>query len=663
MPRIRAGMIGLRSSPPPTPDSPGKWEWALLSAILVYGMVLRGWDMGSSPLWVDEAETCINALTILQNGVPGSHYLGMPIFENTFTRLWPESEEYEFKDTSYSDRGLAIYHGWLPLYAVAASFRLAGVEPDEATDVPAVRHSPEEMRRRTLAARTPALLFGAVFLLAVFFVGRELYGQDAGWAAVAAAAVSTSAISFARQARYYSSTLALTALSCWAVCRMWKRGRWRDFVAGGVLFVLLFHTNVISFVALCAAACLLAPFAFHHHRIGAKLGLFAGILAAGILPWMVLTGFVTATSELPSARSLLSLGQVLRYPGERLPFVLLAVSAFAWHFVAWRLRDRMPKRLAQPLAGSRWAFLFVGGWVLIGLLVFVLLVPAASYFYARLTLVLLAPALLFGALLFAAATWAAFPRRMSLAAAVLFVFFLHAAGKTTVWRHFMGPDNPGVFSMIEYLRTLDIRPGTRIYADGGYSLILCFYTGLPIQSVMPVRKSFLDTYQGELLILEAARFEPLGWREIQEFLAAEGTVLSDVDARRTARQFSGNLVREEVTARVARISTPAEEVPRFFASLRHCQLQKTRAKVQEQVDSVGNPMFRGYDIPDFRAMWQVFFFRFANPEARVGANLNYADRIRAATAFVSPAGWVVFHCPALSHLPPPAVYPAPGPGM
>ena len=81
-------------------------------------------------MWVDEAETSINALTILEHGYPTDHYMGMPIYENTLIQSWPNNEEYEFKDFSYSDRGMAIYHGWLPMYAIAFSQWLMGIQPD-----------------------------------------------------------------------------------------------------------------------------------------------------------------------------------------------------------------------------------------------------------------------------------------------------------------------------------------------------------------------------------------------------------------------------------------------------------------------------------------------------------------------------------------------------
>ena len=70
--------------------------------------------------------------------------------------------------------------------------------------------------------------------------------------------------------------------------------------------------------------------------------------------------------------------------------------------------------------------------------------------------------------------------------------------------------------------------------------------------------------------------------------------------------------------------------------------------MMEAVALSGNPMFHGYTIRDYRQMWQVFFFRFVNPEARTGPRLNYAERVREASAFLLPGGWVMLRAPAPS---------------
>src|SRR5690242_9689827 len=110
----------------------GVWGPAIFVLILALGVYLRGHDLSATPPTGDESESALNALTILQSGVPRGEYLGLPIYENVLTEPWPDNAEYEFRDSSYSNKGLAIYHGWLPLYTMAASFKAFGVLPDEA---------------------------------------------------------------------------------------------------------------------------------------------------------------------------------------------------------------------------------------------------------------------------------------------------------------------------------------------------------------------------------------------------------------------------------------------------------------------------------------------------------------------------------------------------
>ena len=83
-------------------------ELGLVLLVAMAGLGLRLLYLDAQPLGVDEAESSINALTILQKGYPANEYLGLPIYENTLLWKWPESAEYEFRDVSYSERGFAV---------------------------------------------------------------------------------------------------------------------------------------------------------------------------------------------------------------------------------------------------------------------------------------------------------------------------------------------------------------------------------------------------------------------------------------------------------------------------------------------------------------------------------------------------------------------------
>jgi len=62
-----------------------------MAALIVLALVLRGAWLGRELLWIDEAESTINALTILDHGVPVDHHLGLPLYENTLVRPWPRA--------------------------------------------------------------------------------------------------------------------------------------------------------------------------------------------------------------------------------------------------------------------------------------------------------------------------------------------------------------------------------------------------------------------------------------------------------------------------------------------------------------------------------------------------------------------------------------------
>jgi hypothetical protein len=639
--------IGVRASPSLDQARLPTRQRILLGIILSYGILLRVWDLGSKPFWVDEAESSINALTILEHGLPGDHYLGLPIYENQLVRPWPESPEYEFQDSSYSRRGLAIYHGWLPLYVTAASFALAGVKPDQDVTALRVQHSAAEMHRRTVAGRVPAVLFGALFLLAIFFSARELYGADAGWAALAAGTVFKPVVDFARQARYYSPTLALTACAGLMIWRMARRGKGRDFIFGAAVFVLLFHTHFLAFLSATAAFGLTLPWLYRQPRVAGKLTLFAVLVAAGVVPWILLTGFAQSVADLPKARSLLSVEDLWDFVRKLRLFPLLAGSTLLWLLLAERLRKKVPERLVRSFVEYRWPFLFLAGWVLISQMAFVGFVPAASYFYGRLVLTILVPCLLFGAMLFAGVARALSLRYTPLLASCLFVLVLLPPGQVSLWPTTEAPGTPSTFDVIESLRSFEIQAGTRIYATPNEHLTLTFYTGMPIQNVAPVRKSFIDGYQGELLFLESGpRYEALDWREIQCVLSATGYPLSDTAAQSLEPLLANRLLYEDLQGRVARVTPALEPAPDFFTALLRFQRTKTAEVLAEKLALQGNPTFRGYRLPNYHSWWQIYYYRFVYPEARTGSHLNYAGRTRDAEAFVLPLEWVLYHCPA-----------------
>jgi hypothetical protein len=182
----------------------------LVMLLVAVGVLRRLPGLDDGPLFIDEGESAINALSILAEGTPRDTFLGLPLFENTLIEPWPESKEYEFRDLSYSREGYGIYHGWLPLYAMAASLAAHGISPTKLSPDPALLE--EQIRNRIRALRLPSVAFAALFLVALFALGRSLYGVDAGLTALTVGALMPKCVWIAQQGRYYSAALALSVL-------------------------------------------------------------------------------------------------------------------------------------------------------------------------------------------------------------------------------------------------------------------------------------------------------------------------------------------------------------------------------------------------------------------------------------------------------------------
>ena len=244
-------------------------ETTLLVACLLAGAAVRLAFVRNEPLDLDEAESSIRALSILERGYPADQYLGLPIYENVLLTTSPDSQEYEFGNSRDSHPGMAIDKCWLPLYSIAAACEVAGIRPDvDDGRPPTVRHSAEELARRTIVPRIPSIVFAVVFLFSIYQLGRTISGGDTAWSALMASAFAQPIVWFGWRAHDYSATLALSTLTGLAVWKLTRCGRWRDSVVTGLALILLFYTHVLSFVILAGVLLVNIPFALTGHDGG-----------------------------------------------------------------------------------------------------------------------------------------------------------------------------------------------------------------------------------------------------------------------------------------------------------------------------------------------------------------------------------------------------------
>jgi hypothetical protein len=185
--------------------------------------------------------------------------------------------------------------------------------------------------------------------------------------------------------------------------------------------------------------------------------------------------------------------------------------------------------------------------------------------------------------------------------------------------------------------SMALNKGTRLYSVPNTHLTLTFYSGLPVQDITPVRRSFLDSYRGDVVYLDlvpAQDTDLLDPERIEKAAAKSGHSISVQDTE----DASVLLYTRDYRQSIAEIVTPGElpeleEVPTFLQPL----LEAHRAKVAEHFESSGFELVtRGYPVRSWFDWVAVFKYRFAALESRRGANTNFAQRLRASEAVIIP---------------------------
>jgi hypothetical protein len=634
----------------------------ILSLIMLAGLACRLFDLSRLPLWSDEAESSINALTILEKGVPADSYQGNPLYENWMVRIWPDNPEYEFRDISYSDRKMAVYHSWLPLYSIAFSFRLLGITAGPSGAL-RPQYGSAERRWRSIAARVPSVFFGTLCILGFYLAGVRLRDRQTGLLAAFLAAFLAIHISYSQTARYYAASAAAITFCFWATLAMRQSARWRDFLFGSFLFSLLFYTHLLAFaVAFLMWAIAMATRVREWRLIGSKVVVFLLGVAGLCTPWLIATDFLHYNSQIPRAWKRLNL------PGDLIighllfsefGFVLLIGIILAG--AAAIRRGRMSARFVAPLRRYEAALVFSYLWLILSYFVFFFNIPAPSFIVGRLSLVLLPATLLIVAMIFCSVAAIVSKRNAPFLATIGAVAFILISN----WRHphnlrlaTLGlteaddilPPTHLVDTAVEYLRTMPINGATRLFASPDMQFVLTFYTGMLVQSIVPVRKQYLDDYPGDIILFSSEAFwrtGPVSPDRLHKAAIAVGRELSAQDALDLSCRLSSLAFRSQQAAKVSRVVPPLAPVPPFAASLWAAQQKDSPEWFRGTYSWFPGQflLFRDFEIRDSSEWWLDYFYALVGPEQR-RAHPNYENRIRNATLTVLPcADLVAYYSP------------------
>jgi hypothetical protein len=238
-------------------------------------------------------------------------------------------------------------------------------------------------------------------------------------------------------------------------------------------------------------------------------------------------------------------------------------------------------------------------------------------------------------------------RRAALLAPLLAVVFLGGAG-------LLHPPAPAPYAFenlgytFEMLNYLKLRPDAKVYASPATHLVLTFYADRPIQSLAPIRKSFLDSYPGEVVYIE----QQFDWEflapttaDLMAVAADSRHPLSDEEAETLARELRTRLARERTRPRVATVLPELEPL----SPIAEAAMTKTRARAlalarltQQEWTPERYPFTRGYTVRTGADLWETFFYRLVDPHARSGSRLNVADRLSRGCAYFLPSANRVF---------------------
>ena len=272
-----------------------------------------------------------------------------------------------------------------------------------------------------------------------------------------------------------------------------------------------------------------------------KMAVFAAILAAGTLPWILRYRALPDQGRIPRAWPLLQMpGDLMRYPPVNplyvLPILILVITVF----VAYRMRGQA---LNSPnLSKLGGVVLFFGGWAVVGYATFLLCMPAVSFTKDRLNLSYWGPLFLLFAVLTTAVARILAPRlsqgSSALLASVLMLLMYFATGGRLQLRHRVDDIGWQVYTTVfRQLDSMRLDSASKLYAAPNSHLVLGFYSGLPIQDITPVRKSYLDAYRGDIAYIDVEVALPtsiLLGENIREAAMRDGYSLSPQAAEETS---------------------------------------------------------------------------------------------------------------------------------
>ncbi len=320
---------------------------SLLVAIAL-GVILRFWNLGLKPLWLDEVITAIFALGKNYYDVPVDVLFPIERLQEIFTFKsgvsCPQIAENVVTQSNHPPLFFCLMHGWLGL--------LSPLGKDWVTKL------------RQLPA-----LFGVAGIIGIYFANRIAFSQTAGLMAAALMAVSPFAVYLSQEARHYTLPMLLITLALIAMMQIQKdifqRQRvrfwvWLGWVAVNLtglyvhyFFTLSFISQILTFIFVW---CWNRQKVFNHRSIWLTLLVSTITVIIGYLPWFPITLDhirISETNWLHSPENIAPLYQalidwvlmIIVLPAEDQPLAIAAISGLLMIafgiWVGWQISKKL----------------------------------------------------------------------------------------------------------------------------------------------------------------------------------------------------------------------------------------------------------------------------------------------------------------------------------
>jgi len=471
----------------------------ILILILLIGGFLRIYSLGFPTLSVDEAETVLLSENILKEGVPRGFYR-VQFYENAFM-VESESHIYEYKPTNYLHTDYVTVKGWLTYYFLAPFIDISNSE---------------------FILRLPFALLGIASLLFFFLFIKRILNEGTALLSTFFLAINEVMLFYHRQIRYYSLVFFfLAAGSYFFICAV-REKKFHQYLLSAVMILGLFYTNILVCFTFCLTLLLYMLFCEKDNiKFFTRKSFLISLifLIIGCLPWILYTRFFQLMPFQPTIRHfwhVMNKSDIFFYPftginNQGWLFFIMLLGIVLLILAATLKNLKLPKPVQKLFDFKTKGGYLLLIWMLCFMIVPTLLVPFTS-FNEKLYLSLLIPTITFAAFfvyrMLIIGNKAVIAMLLLCTAVILIIpnpiiqtrpaHDLFLVGDIVGARTTFGSE--GILDVIGFLQTKNISSDTFILTTSNAFPIM-FYSDYAAQNIWPVRKSFIDSYEDNMIIV------------------------------------------------------------------------------------------------------------------------------------------------------------------